>query len=342
MSTETQIDIFSTCPPSSRDGGPDYLEKAVEVARWSEQVGCEGILVYSDNSQVDPWLVAQAIIQGTDHIAPLVAVQPVYMHPYTVAKTVASIANVYRRKIYLNMVAGGFKNDLLALDDRTPHDDRYVRLVEYTTIIKNLLEDKGPVNHSGKYYKVQGLRISPHCPEELRPEFFISGSSSAGREAAFQIGATAIEYPKPASEGRERLPKDAGIRIGLISRARKDDAWASAHKRFPLDFKGKLTHQLAMKVSDSVWHRQLSQLAREQVGERHPYWLVPFENYKSMCPYLVGDYDEVGQELAAYIRLGYKTFITDVPQTRRDMQHMRAAFDRAQEIGQCQPIYKTG
>jgi len=41
------------------------------------------------------------------------------------------------------------------------------------------------------------------------------------------------------------------------------EAWRVAHKRFPEDRKGQLTHQLAMTVSDSSWHHQLSETAKE-------------------------------------------------------------------------------
>src|SRR6266566_3812159 len=84
------------------------------------------MLIY--NSKLDPWLVSQIIIQNTRSLCPLVAVQPVYMHPYSVAKMLASFGYLYRRRLYLNMVAGGFKNDLIALNDTTPHDKRYQRL----------------------------------------------------------------------------------------------------------------------------------------------------------------------------------------------------------------------
>ena len=34
-------------------------------------------------------------------------------------------------------------------------------------------------------------------------------------------------------------------------------------------------------------------------GERRsPYWLGPFHNYKTFCPYLVGSYERVADELA--------------------------------------------
>lgn len=330
--THDDIEIFSTCPPSSDADGKAYFARVVDVARWSEEAGCRGILVYADNSQVDPWLVAHAIIQNTKSLCPLVAVQPVYMHPYSVAKIVTSIAYLYGRRVFLNMVAGGFKNDLLALNDTTPHDRRYDRLIEYTLIIKQLLSGSS-VSFEGKFYKVDKLKLLPPLPADLFPGIFVSGSSEAGLVAAEAIGATAIKYPKPAKESQDDRSNGAvpsGIRIGILSRQRDDDAWAVAHAQFPEDRKGQITRQLATKISDSVWHKQLSDLG--QATERTPYWLVPFEQYQTMCPYLVGDYQCVGQELAGYISLGYRTFILDVPPDAQELNHIRKAFDRAVEV----------
>src|SRR3954466_13223305 len=143
--------VFSTCP-QSKGAQSDYLDRVAEISRWSEAAGCEGMLVYTDNSLVDPWLVTQVALQSTERLAPLVAVQPVYMHPYTVAKMVASLAFMHGRRIYLNMLAGGFKNDLVALGDETPHDDRYERTTEYTRIILELLrgESRSEERRAGK------------------------------------------------------------------------------------------------------------------------------------------------------------------------------------------------
>jgi len=135
-----------------------------------EEFDCRGMLIYADNGLVDPWLVAQIIVQNTNKISPLVAVQPIYMHPYSVAKLVASIAHLHHRRIALNMVAGGFRNDLIALGDPTEHDDRYLRLTEYTQIIRRLLEADGAVALSGKYYSVKNLKMTPPLPRELFPE----------------------------------------------------------------------------------------------------------------------------------------------------------------------------
>jgi len=66
--------------------------------------------------------------------------------------------------------------------------------------------------------------------------------------------------------------------------------------------------------------------------ETSPYWLVPFQNYKTFCPYLVGSYDCVAPELTRYIERGYLTIILDIPPTREELRHIRSVFDRAKPM----------
>jgi alkanesulfonate monooxygenase len=339
---DERIALFSTCPPSNvADNASAYLRHVVDAAKWSEHAGCKGTLVYSDNSMVDPWLVALTIAQQTQSLCPLVAVQPIYMHPYTVAKMVSSIAYLSGRRVYLNMVAGGFKNDLVALNDATAHDKRYDRLVEYTLVIKRLLDGE-TVTFDGEFYKVDKLKLAPPLARELLPGIFISGSSDAGLAAAKAIGATAIKYPKALGDSAPEpgADIDSGVRVGIISRASDAEAWSVADMRFPHDRAGQLTHQLAMKVSDSVWHKQLSESTG--AARRDTYWLGPFENYKTMCPYLVGDHAAVGRHLAGYIERGHRTFILDVPPNPEEFSHTCDAFNQALEMSTCRTHSMNG
>jgi alkanesulfonate monooxygenase len=331
------IELFSTCLPSRNEAPACYLERVVETARWSDEAGYRGMLVYTDNGLIDPWLISQVVLQHTERLCPLVAVQPVYMHPYTVAKMVSSLAFLHGRRIYLNMVAGGFRNDLRALGDETPHDERYDRVVEYTLIVQRLLAGTERVSFEGDYYRVKNLVLTPTLPPELFPGILISGSSDAGMRAADAISATRIKYPQPPSE--EELMRvngsgPAGIRVGVITRASADEAWAVARTRFPEDRQGQLTHKLAMRVTDSSWHKQLSHLGEQPVSDVNPYWLVPFENYKTFCPYLVGSYERVGEELTRYMSLGFGTFILDVPPSAEELQHTAVAFEAASRLAQ--------
>lgn len=324
-----RVQVFSTCPQSKDVPGREYLREVAEVARWSEEAGCEGILVYTDNSLVDPWLVSQVILQNTAKLAPLVATQPVYMQPYAVAKMVATLGYAYGRRLWLNMVAGGFKNDLAALNDQTPHDKRYQRLIEYTLIIKKLLESPAPVTFEGEFYTVRNLKMTPALDEEIVPGILVSGSSPAGLEAARAIGATAVKYPRP--------PKDyvgtpapegigCGVRVGIVARPTESEAWEVAERRFPADRRGQIAHQLAMKVSDSHWHKQLSQATKENGLREGAYWMWPFQNYQTFCPYLVGDYAQVAEQIALYMLVGYRTFILDIPPSREELAHIQEVF----------------
>lgn len=331
MTTEPSVEVFSTCPHSAGLAQDLYAERVAEVARWSEEAGCTGILVYSDNSSLDPWLLSHIIIQQTKTLCPLVAIQPVYMHPYWVAKQIASLGYIYNRRVYLNMVAGGFKNDLEALNDPTPHDRRYARLIEYTTIIMRLLSNLAALTYEGDFHRVTRLKLTPSLPAALVPGVFVSGSSEAGMAAASTLCATAIKYPKPAGDEDPppEGPANLGIRVGIIARPDEEEAWKIAYARFPEDRKGQLTRQLASKVSDSVWHKQLSEL--DATPAKTPYWLVPFQNYKVMCPYLVGSYEQVGGEMARYFNAGYRTVILDDPPDAEELRHTFAAFDAAMQ-----------
>src|SRR5262245_2993501 len=197
---EHDLKIFSTCPLSSRAEPEVCARDLREFARAREDAGHQGILVVTDNGQLDPWLVSQIIVEATERLCPLVAIQPAYMHPYTVAKMITSFAHLHGRRLYLNMVAGGFKNDLAALSDLTPHDERYARLEEYTTIILRLLRTAEPVSFDGRHYRVSNLKLTPPLLAGLMLGVLVSGSSEAGIAAARALGATAVEYPKPTAE----------------------------------------------------------------------------------------------------------------------------------------------
>ena len=46
------------------------------------------------------------MIEATERLRPLIAVQPVYMHPYSVAKMITSLAYLHGRAVDLNIVGG--------------------------------------------------------------------------------------------------------------------------------------------------------------------------------------------------------------------------------------------
>ena len=164
------------------------------------------------------------------------------------------------------------------------------------------------------------------------PGIMVSGSSEAGRKAADAVGGIAIEYPKPPSETISPVVGhiECGIRIGIVAREKSAEAWRAARARFPEDRKGQIKHQLAMATSDSTWHGQLSTMVKDDTPE-NPYWLGPFQNSKTFCPYLVGSYESVAAEIERYLALGYTTFILDVPPDKEELSTIQFVFGLARD-----------
>ena len=336
---ELKLHLIGSCPVMNFENSSKYAGYVAAVADWADRDGWEAILVYADNRQADPWLVAQIIVEKTRHLRPLVAVQPLYAHPFTVAKSVATLAQMYGRQVYLNMIAGSFPRDMEALCDSTAHDRRYDRVVEYATIVRDLFKNPGLLTFTGDFYREKNLQLLSRVPADLWPEFLNSGSSQAGINAARQIGARAIQYLRPASEyQRDSFDKSLmhGTRLGIVTRETHEAAWEAARCRYPADAYGAEIRRIATKVSDSVWVKELSRDNRVPPG--HPYWLGPYKNYQAACPFLVGSRQQVVAELAEYIRLGITTFLIEQPEDAEDSQRITEVFAAARRIVLDSPI----
>ena len=238
--------------PARSAGSSTWKTSSMPRALEQEKRAAKGFLSIPTMSRslLDAWLVSQVIIQNTRTLCPLVAVQPVYMHPYTVAKMVTSFAHLYGRRVYLNMIAGGFKNDLTALHDTTPHDRRYDRLVEYTTVIKNLLAARIPADLSkGNYYATDNLKLFPPLPAGFIPRDFCVGlfggrtggspcdramhrdqiPAPAGRRGKRRFRrTTAISEFASASSPAKRTTRHGGSRTGDFPEDRKGQDHPSA------------------------------------------------------------------------------------------------------------------
>lgn len=328
------MELYATCPAWAEAATPEeYRERVAEVARWSEAAGCRGLLVFTDNTAIDPWSIAQFLIERTERLVPLVAAQPPYLHPYTVARTVGSIGYMYGRQVDLNLVTGGNQKHLHAVGSRLSHDERYDRLVEYGSIIGRLLAATEPVDHAGRYYEMTGAYVFPPLDPALTPRVFLAGTSPACLAAEQALGAVRLSYPRTIDEyGAGGSTLSGGIRVGVIARETSAEAWAVARRTFPPDPFGERMHDVAAQLTESQWHHTLSRDAHAPPDPESVYWLYPFRVYKEFCPYLVGNYEEVGALLARYLDGGVTTIILHVPRDEDDLQHTKIALRCAETM----------
>lgn len=308
------------------------MARLVETARWAEEAGFRGALLYSDNTSIDAWMSAQAAIANTASFVPLIAVQPIDKTPFALARAVSSLAHLYGRAVDLNFVSGGFDRDLTVQGDKVAHDDKYARLIEYVSIIKMLL-DGTVVNHAGQYYNLRRARLTAPVPADLMPTAYMSGSSAASVQAGESLGIGQLSFPVlPEDFASPEVAKNkfgTGIGIGIIAREDSAEAWQTAHKRFPADPDGAERMKLLLSASVSSWQSQLASVPIPDQAQGQVYWLVPFRYHYTFCPYLVGTYDEVAQALSTYLNGGVRTFVLDLPQEPDDLHHARIAIERA-------------
>lgn len=328
-------DLFTTIPQSIKHHRETFAQNIRNIARLSEDHGYKGIFIFSDNRLADPWTIAGFVLAETKVLLPIISLQPAYMHPYMAAKKISSLALLYKRTVALHLVAGGFSNDLIALNEHTEHDRRFDRLAEYTLITQELLRSDEPVSFKGDFYKIKNLRLRPSIPDALQPQYFLSGSSNAARKAAESLHAKLIENPEPYHTWKTRhndSTPSVAIRIGIIARNNHDNAWKEARSRFPVTPDGTMMHHLNVKFSGFYTNKSYSGKSEQNERKESVYWLEPFEHNHTLCPYLVGNYEEVSVELSRYLSSGCDTCILDIPVTNQELIHTLQTFEIAEKL----------
>ncbi len=149
------------------------------LARRAEKYGFTGLLVFHDHMILDPWAVAGLLMQQSETLVPLVALQPYTLPPFTAAKMISSLTSLYRRRVDLNVITGAAPEELAQVDDKLDHDQRFARATEYVTLLRGLLSADEPVTWTGDHYRCRGLQINSRLPEHLLPRIFVAGSSDA-------------------------------------------------------------------------------------------------------------------------------------------------------------------
>jgi alkanesulfonate monooxygenase len=323
-----RIEVLSLIPRAAEGGL--FWRNALETIRLSDRHGCAGTLILTGNEiAVEPWLIAQATATGSAALEPLVAVNPLYMHPFTVARMVASFALAYRRRVRLNLVTGTSLSHLNALGDGLSHDERYERLLEYAQIVDRLL-DGTPLTQEGRFYSIRGLQLLPAVDPGLRPLYYVAGQSEAAMRIVEKVGATGMRMLGPQLE--QPPGRTQAIHFGIVTRDSEDDAWRAARERFPDDEIGRFVQEQSMKNTDSEWKRRLQLAASQEAGALPGFWMSPFANFQADCPFFVGDHARVSALLAALVRSGVRTFVLDIPLDAQEYDNTAIAFAMAGDL----------
>lgn len=317
----------------------NYLDSIVQLAKMAEKYKFCGALIHHNHHVINPWMLAAAIIQQTDKFIPLIALQPNSMSPYTAAKMVESFDVLYGRKVSLNLITGAVKEEFEQLGDYLCHDERYYRLGEYIQTMRSLLTSSDCVSYSGQYYQFNEATLVPGLlSQEKMPTFFVAGSSETGLKIALEQADVVVTHPEPINTFKEHLNVvirdhrvNLGIRIGIITRPDKEEAWLIAKKRFPQTRIGNIKTTMKKK-SESVWIRNLAELADQGDLFDEVFWIGAYRSSKSYCAYLVGSYGQVALYLSEYFNLGVNYLLLDGPFHEEEFIHINQILKKTMEL----------
>ncbi|MCS7483582.1 LLM class flavin-dependent oxidoreductase [Umezawaea endophytica] len=325
--------VYGTALPG-RPTADNSLLTIGALAERAERYGYEGLLVFHNHENIDPWVVAATTLGATTTLVPLVAAQPYAMPPFTAAKTIHALSSLHGRRVDVNLITGGIKGELDQVGDVLDHDERYARAMEYTTVVRALLSSDEPLTHDGRFYRFSGLRTFSRLPPDLMPKVFVAGSSDASRAVAAAVGDVAVTHPEPLDKfAAEFVPSRAaaghglGIRIGLIARETDDEAWSVARAGHVADRRSR--HMTVLKTrSESDWNRRMAVLATSGETYDDVYWTGAYRADKGLMPQLVGSYDRVTEYLDGYLSLGVGTVLLGGVLTEEEFHHNDVVLSR--------------
>lgn len=223
----------------------DYLTRVVQTA---EEQDFHGLLIptrfvnglFDEGAPLmETWTTATALATVTRRIRFLIAVRPGFIAAGLLAKMVATLDQISRGRVDINIVPGGIRNDFERLGADSDHAGRYEQAGELIQACRALWTGQ-VTDFAGQHLTLRGARCVP--TPFATPRFYQGGASPraealAAREAdvyllwiePWEQTAARIARVRAAYEACGRRPA-FGLRTHLIVRDDADEAWDAAHR----------------------------------------------------------------------------------------------------------------
>ncbi|MET9327744.1 LLM class flavin-dependent oxidoreductase [Tsukamurella sp. NPDC003166] len=220
-----ELDFFRRYVRALEDGGYDYT-----------------LLPYGSSS-ADPFVLASAVGQLTDHLKPIVALRPNTVHPLVAAQQLATLDQLTEGRAVVHIISGGSDVEQVRHGDYLSKDERYARSSEYIDLLRRAWTEPKAFDHHGTHYRFEGFGPG-FAPYGDTIPVSIGGSS----DAAFEIGGGQADifsfWGEPLADIRAQIERVHAIAAaaGRSTRPRiwvtfrpiidrtEELAWAKAHE----------------------------------------------------------------------------------------------------------------
>ena len=299
----------------------DYLN---EIARATDRLGYDGVLIPTGSGCHDPWVVASAVSQHTQRLKLLVALRNSLGNPVSSARAAATLDQATQGRLLLNVVPGGDAAELAADGVFLSHDERYAAAAEYLQIWRDVLSGK-TVNFEGRYHRVVGSRNFFPPVQQPHPPLYFGGSSDAAHALAAEHVDVYLSWGEPPAAVADKIAdvkKRAaahgrtlrfGVRLHVIVRETADKAWADADRLISHLDDGTIAKiQQRYASMDSVGQARMAALhggRRDKLEVSPNLWAGVGLVRGGAGTALVGDPVTVAQRLKEYVDLGVDRFV---------------------------------
>ncbi len=289
--------------------------------KYCDEKGVPGMLISTSAGDFyDPWVMAQYFLQSTRNTSPIIAINPVYIHPFAAARMVVTLSELYNRKIYLNFVIGSNLTDLRMLGDALSHDDRYARMDEFITIFDKLLYSRTTFSFEGEYFTVKNVGLMSKLNEELLPEYFVSGHSMASEKLALKYKVLNVQML--TDDHFKEKASDKICALTVVCRNTQQEVESFLVKQFPKDRFGEIMYQRGLLNTDSEWKINVFNEATSS-GKTKLFRPEPILNNYTADPCLAGTIEELKMFFEPLKNAGLKNYILTFYE-EEDLDNFRA------------------
>ena len=304
-----RIESSSLHSPAAR---PE-MDGWVHFARHAEEAGIDSVLVALNRYEPDPLVISCALGRVTKSLKFIAAYRSGLMQPTTFVQQVNTVSNLIQGRVSLNIVAGSSTQEQHGYGDFLAHDERYARAEEFLGVCNEFWRGNGEVNFAGRHYQVEHGRL--HTPflaaDRTAPEIYVSGHSEQSERLVCSQGTCwlrVVDTPEKLQPAVARVRAkgiNVCLRLGLICRSSKEEAFSVAESILPTD---KQESTIALK-DDSQMYREGKAIVRDAYWLNSCLWAGLVPHYGPVWTTLMGSPDEVATAFLAYKQIGVSEFI---------------------------------
>jgi alkanesulfonate monooxygenase len=337
----------------------DYLREVVQTA---EGLGFASLLIptrfvnglFDEGAPLaEAWTMATALAAVASRIRFLIAIRPGFIAPGRMAQMVATLDQISRGRLDINIVPGGIPGEFERLGVALDHAGRYAQAEELMQACRALWTGELTEFH-GTYITLRGARCSP--PPMGTPRFYQGGASPRAESLAArraEVYSMWIEPLEPIAARMERVTAQAracgrtvtfGLRTHLVVRDDPNAAWAAAESLIAHADPHVVQQRQAVMVGTPMVgaQAQARRVAQHRLGAH--LWNGLSTVRVNCGTAIVGTPPQVTDELLAYWRLGIDEFILsgfphvmaarrELPEVEPAEAHQRQALALAEGLG---------